>query len=102
MERETFDTKELYRLDEAIRGAMGALRGSREMGGGWAGGFQQAGFPQYGSQPGQDLDRAAEMIRERVIEGVRTRVAEAVRERLRHALREKLADAVRERLGEAL
>ena len=99
MEMESFDTKELHRLDEAIRHTMDAIRNAPQFGMGGFGGWQQQ---QGGWQPGQNVERIAEMIRERVASQVRERVGEAVRERLRHALRERAVEALREQLGETL
>src|SRR5581483_4832868 len=100
MEMETYDTNELYRLDEAIRSTMDTIRRSPQFGGGFGGGFgwqSQAGW-----QPGQNVERIADAIRERVISGVRERVADRVREQIRHTLRERIAETLRQQLGTTL
>src|SRR4051812_43131500 len=97
MEMESYDTRELHHLDQAIRHTMEAIRNAPQFGGGM-GGF--TGWQQQGG--GQNSERIAEMVRDRVASAVRDRVGEAVRERLRHALRERVAESIREHLGEAL
>src|SRR4051794_31929924 len=104
MERESIDSGELYRLDEAIRSTMEAIRRSPQFGGTWTGGFQGqgTGFQGGGWQPGQNVDRVADAIQARIVEGIRERVGEAVREQLRHPLRERVSETIREHLGQAL
>src|SRR5262245_11108935 len=102
MEKESFDSRDLYRLDEAIRNTMDAIRRSPQLAG-FGGGFQGGGVQPFvvTHQP-QNLEPIVEALRERVVEGVRDRVAEEVRNRLRYALRERMADTIREQLGNVL
>ena len=44
MERESVDTRELFRLDEAIKSTMETIRRSPQFGAGFGGGFQQGGW----------------------------------------------------------
>jgi hypothetical protein len=103
METESYDAKELYRLDDAIRSTMEAIRRTQPMSGFGGQPQQFGGGTQFGGmQGGPMFEQIADQIRERVAEGVRERVAEGVRRNLKHAVRERLAENLREQLGQTL
>ena len=80
METESFDSKQLYQLDDAIRSTMEAIRRAQPTMGGWGGGFATQGG--FGGGQGFNAQQLVDTVRERVVEGVRERVADAVREKI--------------------